>query len=98
MDRAQRDVIAAMLEPDLKPYRERYPTHRRLPAHGRDRAEVLAELARLADEERPRWADGYASGAVYHGGHEHIDFLNQVYALYSQGNPLHADLWPSIAK
>jgi glutamate/tyrosine decarboxylase-like PLP-dependent enzyme len=98
MDRDQRDAIAAMLEPDLKPYRERYPVHRRLPRHGRDRAEVLDELTSIAEEERPRWEGGYASGAVYHGGREHIDFLNRVYALYSQGNPLHADLWPSIAK
>ncbi len=98
MDRDQRDAIAAMLEPDLKPYRERYATHGRLPEHGRDRSEVLDELKRLAEEERPRWEGGYASGAVYHGGREHIDFLNQVYALYSQGNPLHADLWPSISK
>lgn len=98
MDREQLETIAAMLEPDLKPYRDRYPTQGRLPEHGRDRSDVLDELERLAAEERPRWEDGYASGAVYHGGREHIDFLNRVYALYSQGNPLHADLWPSISK
>jgi glutamate/tyrosine decarboxylase-like PLP-dependent enzyme len=98
MDSEQRDAIAAMLEPGLKPYRERYRSHRGLPPHGRDRAEVLDELTRLAEEERSRWEGGYASGAVYHGGREHIDFLNRVYALYSQGNPLHADLWPSISK
>ena len=27
-----------------------------------------------------------------------LTFLNQVYALHSQSNPLHADLWPSAAK
>ncbi|HET8657592.1 MAG TPA: aspartate aminotransferase family protein [Micromonosporaceae bacterium] len=98
MDREQREAMAAMLEPELKPYRDRYPAHRRLPERGRDRAEVLAELASLADGERERWEQGFASGAVYHGGREHIDFLNQVYALFSQGNPLHPDLWPSITK
>lgn len=98
MDREQREAIAAMLEPDLKPYRGRFPTHHRLPERGRDRAEVLAELTDMADEERSRWEQGFASGAVYHGGREHIDFLNQVYALFSQGNPLHPDLWPSITK
>ncbi|HET8682397.1 MAG TPA: aminotransferase class V-fold PLP-dependent enzyme, partial [Micromonosporaceae bacterium] len=98
MDREQREAMAAMLEPELKPYRDRYPAHRRLPEQGRDRAEVLAELASLADGERDRWERGFASGAVYHGGPEHIAFLNQVYALFSQGNPLHPDLWPSITK
>src|SRR6266545_2057478 len=98
MDQDQRAAIAAMLEPDLKPYRNRYPAHRRLPPQGLDRTAVLADLTALAEAERPRWEDGFASGAVYHGGREHIDFLNQVYALFSQGNPLHPDLWPSITK
>ncbi len=98
MDQDQRAAIAAMLEPDLKPYRNRYPAHRRLPPQGLDRTAVLADLTALAEAERPRWEDGFASGAVYHGGREHVDFLNQVYALFSQGNPLHPDLWPSITK
>ena len=98
MDREQREVIAAMLEPDLKPYQGRFSSHQRLPDRGRDRAEVLAELTSLAEAERSRWEEGFASGAVYHGGREHIDLLNEVYALFSQGNPLHPDLWPSITK
>lgn len=98
MDREQRETMAAMLEADLKPYRDSFPTHDRLPGRGRERAAVLAELTSLADRERSRWEHGFASGAVYHGGREHVDFLNQVYALFSQGNPLHPDLWPSITK
>jgi sphinganine-1-phosphate aldolase len=98
MDSTQREAIAAMLEPQLKPYRGTYETHERLPAFGLDRDSVLAELTRLAGTEHERWEAGYASGAVYHGGREHIEFLNRVYALFSQGNPLHPDLWPSITK
>jgi glutamate/tyrosine decarboxylase-like PLP-dependent enzyme len=98
MDTELRATIAAMLEPELKPYRGRHPTYARLPSQGIDHAEVLAELTTLADLEGPRWAEGFASGAVYHGGREHIDFLNKVYALFSQANPLHADLWPSVTK
>lgn len=98
MDAEQRELIAGMLEPELKPYRGRYPAHARMPQHGRGRADVLAEMAAIAEAERLRWEDGFASGAVYHGGHEHIAFLNEVYALFSQANPLHADLWPSITK
>lgn len=98
MDREQLEAIAGILEPELKPYRDRYPRHSRLPERGLDRGDILAELTELATQERSRWEDGFASGAVYHGGREHIEFLNQVYALFSQANPLHVDLWPSISK
>jgi glutamate/tyrosine decarboxylase-like PLP-dependent enzyme len=86
------------LESSLKPYRNRYRTHDRLPEQGRDRDEVLAEVQELARAEQSRWEDGYASGAVYHGDREHVDFLARVYAAHSQSNPLHVDLWPSATK
>ncbi len=86
------------LEHSLKPYRDQVETYERLPEQGRDRAEVLAEVQELARAERPRWEEGYASGAVYNGDREHIDFLAEVYAAHSQSNPLHVDLWPSATK
>ncbi|MBM3126134.1 MAG: aminotransferase class V-fold PLP-dependent enzyme, partial [Chloroflexi bacterium] len=52
----------------------------------------------LREQEQARWKDGFVSGAVYHGDAEHIDFLNRVYAIHSQSNPLHADIWPSTSK
>jgi len=48
--------------------------------------------------EEETWKDGFVSGAVYHGDESHIEFLNQVYAINSQSNPLHADVWPSATK
>jgi sphinganine-1-phosphate aldolase len=86
------------IERSLKPYRGRLEVFERLPGRGRARAEVLAEIEAMAAEERGRWEQGYASGAVYHGDREHIDFLNRVYAAHSQSNPLHVDLWPSATK
>jgi sphinganine-1-phosphate aldolase len=86
------------IERALKPYRGRFAGFERLPGEGRPRAEVLADVEAMAAEERERWAGGFASGAVYHGDREHIDFLNRVYALHSQSNPLHVDLWPSATK
>ena len=80
------DLLAG-LEAQLRPYRDRFPSHRRLPAKGRPRAEILAEVAAMQEAEAPRWREGYASGAVYHGDEEHIAFLSQVYALQSQSNP-----------
>jgi glutamate/tyrosine decarboxylase-like PLP-dependent enzyme len=85
-------------EPTIKDYRERYETFARLPATGRPRAEILAEMREISERERSRWADGYASGAVYNGDAEHIAFLSDVYALNSQSNPLHTDMWPSAVR
>ena len=87
------DIVAA-----LRPYRDELPTFRQLPEQGRDRAAVLADLDTMADRERERWEQGYASGAVYHGDPEHVAFLATAYALHSQHNPLHVDLWPSTTK
>jgi glutamate/tyrosine decarboxylase-like PLP-dependent enzyme len=98
MDASEREALAQMLEPDLKPYRERFERHRRLPAEGRRRDDILAEMRQLRDLEDDRWADGFASGAVYQGDPDHIAFMNDVYALNSQSNPLHADLWPSATR
>jgi glutamate/tyrosine decarboxylase-like PLP-dependent enzyme len=86
------------MEAALKPYRGRFRTFTQLPATGRPREEVLAEMEKIAEEERGRWESGHASGAVYQGDREHVEFLSRVYALHSQSNPLHADLWPSAAK
>lgn len=92
------DTLMAEMEPALKPYRGTFPDYTNIPESGRSRNEVLAEMEALHAAEAARWQDGYASGAVYHGDPEHIAFLNRVYALHSQSNPLHADLWPSAGK
>lgn len=98
MDAAERDALADMLEPDLKPYRDDYERYSTLPHSGRARDEILAEMREIRDREESRWSDGFASGAVYHGDPSHIAFMNDVYALNSQANPLHSDLWPSATK
>ncbi len=72
--------------------------HDRIPEQPLGRDDILATLATMADDEQRAWEDGRASGAVYHGDRGHIEFLNQVYALHSQSNPLHVDLWPSGMK
>jgi sphinganine-1-phosphate aldolase len=88
----------AELRRQLKPYRDTFPSFPRLPEQGLRRSEITALVESLAQAEQPRWRDGYASGAVYHGDPEHVAFLSRVYAAHSQSNPLHPDLWPSAAK
>ena len=90
--------IESEMERMLKPYKNRFPTVARIPDKGWDRERVLMDMEEIRLLEEPRWKDGYASGAVYHGDEEHIRFLCRVYELNSQSNPLHSDLWPSTAK
>jgi sphinganine-1-phosphate aldolase len=82
----------------LKPYKKgflRFPT---LPEHGLERKQILQEMEKLQAIEQATWKEGFASGAVYHGDDEHIQFLSKVYAINSQSNPLHPDIWPSTTK
>ncbi len=90
--------IMKELRKSAKPYDDEVERHAVLPAQGKPRTEILAEIRELEQREASRWRDGYVSGAVYHGDPEHIAFLNETYAITSQTNPLHSDLWPSIAK
>ena len=97
MDREFAAILEGM-EESAKPYRDRFPTYSCFPEKGRDPEKILREMEELRDLEKSRWEQGYASGAVYHGDPAFIDFLNRAYALHSQSNPLHTDLWPSATK
>lgn len=92
------DEIVEGLDDSVHPYKHSLPAVVRIPATGRMRSEILAEMEELQAREGERWQAGYVSGAVYQGDSEHIAFLNRVYALNAQSNPLHFDLWPSTVK
>ena len=90
--------IIQELDTKLKPYRERFVTFSKIPDTGKDREEIIQEMEGMRSLEEAKWKDGFVSGAVYHGDSGHIDFLNKIYALNSQSNPLHSDVWPSTSK
>ncbi|MBX7169254.1 MAG: aminotransferase class V-fold PLP-dependent enzyme [Pirellulales bacterium] len=90
--------LLAPIDRMMHPYREEFPARAALPAEGQSREAILALLETLRQREESRWKDGFASGSVYHGDAAHYEFLNRVYALHSQVNQLHSDLWPSAAK
>ena len=92
------DEMMADLESSVKPYKDSFPAFSRLPESGRSRADILREMEAMRAQEEAQWKNGFVSGAVYNGDAEHIEFLNQVYALHSQSNPLHVDVWPSATK
>ena len=98
MDPESSAEVFAQVEAALKPYREGFSHHVRLPEKGVDREEVLDEMEKLRALEEAKWRQGFVSGAVYHGDDGHIKFLSQAYALNSQSNPLHPDVWPSTTK
>jgi sphinganine-1-phosphate aldolase len=96
--RNEKRKVASSLRDDVKKHR---PTELRfdaLPKDGIATTTILDQLEKFSIAESPSWRDGRVSGGVYHGDQTHIEFLNKVYALYSQANPLHADVWPSVAR
>jgi glutamate/tyrosine decarboxylase-like PLP-dependent enzyme len=92
------DEIMSDLENVVKPYKGSLVTFSDLPETGHDKGDIVKEMEELRCIEESKWKDGFASGAVYHGDDDHIDFLNKVYAINSQSNPLHSDIWPSTVK
>jgi glutamate/tyrosine decarboxylase-like PLP-dependent enzyme len=92
------DFITGYLEKSLKPYKKTVEGFRTLPEKGLPKEKILGILSGLASAENKSWEEGRVSGAVYHGEEELISFLEKVYSIYSQCNPLHVDIWPSIVK
>jgi glutamate/tyrosine decarboxylase-like PLP-dependent enzyme len=90
--------LAGTLDQMMHPYRGKMVEFPRLPATGLARSEILETMDALRAQEEARWKNGFASGAVYNGDQQHVEFVNRAYALHSQANPLHPDLWPSAAK
>lgn len=83
---------------DDYPYRHRFPVNRALPARGRARADVLAELRAMAREEDAFWETGRCSGTMYCGDHEHYAFMNEAFGLFAHVNVLQRDMCPSATK
>ncbi|OYT71410.1 MAG: aspartate aminotransferase family protein [Armatimonadetes bacterium CP1_7O] len=90
--------VEAMVRSKMRPKLETLPDFNQLPEQGVPHEQILEWLQQLRQQETPLWEQGRVSGTVYHGGAEHSAFLSQVYALHSQSNPLHADLFPSTIK
>lgn len=80
------------------PYAERFGVNRTLPEHGRPRADVLAELRIMADEEDAFWETGKCSGSMYCGDHQHYAYLDEAFSLYAHMNALQRDMCPSATR
>ena len=80
------------------PYAERFPVLRGMPSEGRDRNSILNELRELATAEDKTWETGKCSGTMYCGDHDHYDFMNEVFGMYSHMNVLQRDMCPSATR
>jgi glutamate/tyrosine decarboxylase-like PLP-dependent enzyme len=94
----ENEKLKETLHHSLKPYHHTFQRYEALPSSGLSQTAILADIEKMNALESPRWQDGYVSGGIYHGDTEHINFLNKVYGLHSQSNPLHSDLFPSATK
>ncbi|MFN7017790.1 MAG: pyridoxal phosphate-dependent decarboxylase family protein [Fimbriimonadales bacterium] len=90
--------VEQMVRSRMRPPLETLPDFSQIPEQGIPREQILSWLQQLREQESPPWQQGRVSGTVYHGGEAHSAFLSQVYALHSQSNPLHADLFPSTVR
>jgi sphinganine-1-phosphate aldolase len=70
-----------------------------LPERGSDAAEVFDRALDLAEGDTA-WTPGESrlSGVVYMADVEHFRLLNKVYAWFAHSNPLHGDIFPSVAR
>ena len=80
------------------PYADRFPVNRTLPAVGRPRAEILAELETMATEEDAFWETGRCSGTMYCGDHGHYEFLTEAFGKFAHVNALQRDMCPSATR
>ena len=70
-----------------------------LPLAGVDAENVMGELEERAANDF-RYADGESktTGTIYMAGDVHRELLNDAYCMFSQANPLHVDLFPSVRR
>jgi sphinganine-1-phosphate aldolase len=98
MVRAEKKKLAESLRAQVLKHRPTELATNQLPAIGLNPALILKTLKAVSGREDPKWREGRVSGAVYHGDETHLGFQHEVYALFSQANPLHTDVWPSVVR
>ena len=87
-----------MLVRELYPYAPEYGVVTRFPEQGLEHSEILEQLYSMAKREDGLWESGKCSGSIYCGDHEHYEFLNEVFGLFSHMNALQRDMCPSMSR
>ncbi len=71
--------------------------HTRIPEHGRDSGEILAELEQFRAGD-PQYKDGRVWSLVYYLDEEHSSFLKDAYHLFASENGLNPGAFKSLKK
>ena len=66
-----------------------------LPKSGTETKDLLRLMKNRRDIDTKHWVQGKITGAVYHGGEEHMEFGGKVMGMFAYTNPLHPGLHPS---
>ena len=68
-NRIDREINGFMkdLETSLKPYKDTFQSHTRLPQIPLERDDIIRQIDEMNAMEEDKWKEGYVSGAVYHG-------------------------------
>jgi glutamate/tyrosine decarboxylase-like PLP-dependent enzyme len=82
----------------LYPYAKQYGVIKGLPLDGLKREIILEQVREMATMEEKSWEGGRCSGTMYSGDHDHYDFLNRVFSLFSHVNALQRDMCPSMTR
>jgi len=70
----------------------------RLPKEGVCTNALLELMKMRAEIDTKHWVKGKITGAVYHGGEEHMEFCGKVMGMFAYTNPLHPGLHPATRK
>ncbi|WVQ62492.1 uncharacterized protein L199_000632 [Kwoniella botswanensis] len=90
--------IREKLVPSKYPDGVTLTTVRKLPEQGRSKDWLEGEWTNLKKLERGDVDAGRVSGAVYHGGEELNQVINEAMAKFVVSNPLHPDVFPGVRK
>nr|XP_019014579.1 sphinganine-1-phosphate aldolase [Kwoniella pini CBS 10737]OCF53360.1 sphinganine-1-phosphate aldolase [Kwoniella pini CBS 10737] len=90
--------IREKLVPSRYPDGVKLTAVRKLPEQGRSKDWLESEWDNLKKLERGDVNAGRVSGAVYHGGDELNEIINQAMAKFVVSNPLHPDVFPGVRK
>ncbi|WWC86025.1 uncharacterized protein L201_000896 [Kwoniella dendrophila CBS 6074] len=90
--------IREKLAPTKYPDGVTLTTVRKLPEQGRSKDWLESEWTNLKKLERGDVENGRVSGAVYHGGDELNQVINEAMAKFVVSNPLHPDVFPGVRK
>lgn len=93
---SQKRKVADKLQSSVKSGRDNWRTELPAIGHGRSILEKLRE-----DKDNDVAWQGKCSGTVYIGGSEvegHFTLINEAYSLFSHTNPLHQDIFHSVAR